>query len=200
MFVTGGAWHHANVGKAERMTTILRKLTLTAHVAVSVGWLGAVAGVLALAIAGLTSEDPQVVGAAYLGTELIWRSVLIPFGLAALLTGLVQALGTQWGLFRRSWVLAKFLLTLGAVILLLLHTRSLLPALSGIAMAVSSTAHSASAHVGKLPPQVHLVVAAGGTLLVLIATTTLSVYKPWGMTWYGRRRLHEPHEARVSQP
>ncbi len=33
----------------------LRKLALTVHVTASVGWLGAVAAFLALAIAGLTS-------------------------------------------------------------------------------------------------------------------------------------------------
>jgi hypothetical protein len=40
------------------MTPGLRKLALTAHIVSSVGWLGAVAGFLALAIAGLTSQDP----------------------------------------------------------------------------------------------------------------------------------------------
>ena len=43
-----------------------RKVALTAHVTASVGWLGAVAGFLALAIAGLTSHDPQHVRSAYL--------------------------------------------------------------------------------------------------------------------------------------
>jgi hypothetical protein len=32
---------------------------------------------------------------------------------------------------------------------------------------------------------------APGGLLVLLAATTLSVYKPWGMTPYGRRKQHE---------
>ena len=178
------------------MTPRLRKLALTAHVTTSVGWLGAVAGVLALGIAGLTSEDARMVRAAYLGTELIWRFVIIPFGLAALLTGLVQALGTQWGLFRHYWVLAKFLLTLGAFILLLMHTGSLLPALSTTATDASSRAHSSSARHGDLPPRIHLVVATGGTLLLLLATTTLSVYKPWGRTGYGRRKEREPHETK----
>lgn len=46
------------------MTHALRKLNLTAHVTSSVGWLGAVAGVLVLSIAGQTSHDPEVVRAA----------------------------------------------------------------------------------------------------------------------------------------
>ena len=42
-------------------------------------------------------------------------------------------------------------------------------------------------HAG-MPPRVHLAVAAGGTVLLLLVTTTLSVYKPWGKTRYGRRK------------
>jgi hypothetical protein len=48
----------------------LRKFALTAHVTSSVGWLGAVAGFLALAVAGLTSQDAQMVRAAYLAMDL----------------------------------------------------------------------------------------------------------------------------------
>src|SRR5262245_33621229 len=106
------------------MTPGIRKLALTAHIVVSIGWFGAAAGILALAIAGLTSEDASIVSAAYVGTELIWRFVILPLGVAALLTGLIQALGTPWGLFRHYWVLLKFILTAFALILLFLHTRS----------------------------------------------------------------------------
>jgi hypothetical protein len=48
------------------MSPSLRKLALTAHVASSVGWLGAVASFLALAIVGLTSQNAQMVRGAYL--------------------------------------------------------------------------------------------------------------------------------------
>ena len=173
------------------MTPRVRKLALTAHIIVSIGWFGAVSGVLVLAAAGLTSENAGTVSAAYVGTELIWRFVILPFSIAAVLTGLTQALGTSWGLFRHYWVLTKFLLGLGALILLLLHTHSLLPALS--AGEVSSDSRVAHNHAG-LPPRVHLVVAASGTLLLLLTTAALSVYKPWGKTPYGRRRA-EAHSG-----
>jgi hypothetical protein len=39
------------------MTPRLRKFALTAHVTSSVGWLGAVAAFLALAVAGLTGQN-----------------------------------------------------------------------------------------------------------------------------------------------
>ena len=37
---------------------------------------------------------------AYLAMDLIGWFVIVPLSLASLLTGLVQALGTTWGLFR----------------------------------------------------------------------------------------------------
>lgn len=40
------------------MTPGLRKLSLTAHVTTSVGWFGAVAAFLVLALAGLNSDNP----------------------------------------------------------------------------------------------------------------------------------------------
>ena len=47
----------------------LRKFVLTAHVVSSVGWLGAIAVFLALAIAGLASQQAQLVRGAYLAME-----------------------------------------------------------------------------------------------------------------------------------
>jgi hypothetical protein len=166
----------------------LRKLALTAHVTLSVGWLGAVVAYLALAIAGLTSQEAQLVRAAYLAMELIGWFVIVPCSLAALLTGLVQSLGTEWGVFRHYWILVKFLLTLGATTVLLLHMRTV-SLMSGAA--AETTLSSADFGVLRL----QLVVHAGGGLLVLLAATALSVYKPWGRTRYGRRKQHETHTA-----
>ena len=41
------------------MTPRLSKIMLTVHIVVSVGWLGAVAGFVALSIASLTSKIPR---------------------------------------------------------------------------------------------------------------------------------------------
>src|SRR3989441_7954075 len=103
------------------MTPTLRKLTITAHVTFSIGWLGAVAASLVLSIAGLTSRDTEVVRGAYLSMDLISRFVIIPMCFAALATGLLQALATPWGLFRYYWIVMKFGLAIFATIALLIH-------------------------------------------------------------------------------
>ena len=96
----------------------LRKLALTTHVTSSVGWLGAVGGFLALAIAGIASQDAQTVRAAYLAMHVITWFVIVPLSAAALLTGLVQSTVTPWGVFRHYWVVTKLALTVMATAIL----------------------------------------------------------------------------------
>ena len=168
----------------------LRKFALTAHVACSVGWLGAVAGFLALAVAGLASRDPRTVAAVYPAMELITLYVIVPLSLASLLSGLIQSLGTPWGLFRHYWVLIKLLLTSFATIVLLLQL--------GPIGYLGSAARRAAVPIADLrEPRTSFVVHAGGGLLVLLMTTILSVYKPRGLTRYGQRKQHEQRKPLV---
>lgn len=161
------------------MTPNLRKLVLTAHVISSVGWLGAVAGFLALAVAGLSSQNAEVVRAAYLGMDLIGWFVIVPLAFASLLSGMVQSLGTEWGLFRHYWILVKFVFTILATLLLMLH---LFKEVAVAARRVSGAALGTLPDVGRLGIQ--LVGDAGLGLLVLLVITILSVYKPWGRIRY----------------
>jgi hypothetical protein len=163
------------------MTTRGRKFALTAHVTSSVGWFGAVAGFLALAIAGAASQDAQVMPAAYLAMDLTYWYVIVPLGLASLLTGLVSSLGTDWGLFRHYWVLVKLLLTIPLTVLLLVHTQPVsYMAREGVQRTLSGD------DLGGL--RIQLAAYAGAALLVLLVATALSVYRPRGMTGYGPRR------------
>ncbi len=162
----------------------LRKLALTVHVASSVGWLGAVAGFLVLAVAGVTSPDAQTVRAAYLAMELIARFVILPLAFASFLTGLVQSLGSPWGLFRHYWVLAKLLVTVFATSVLLLQVGQ-------IGYLADMAAQTTLSAADLREPRTSLVVHAGGGLLVLLVPVALSVYKPRGVTRYGRRKQHE---------
>jgi hypothetical protein len=170
------------------MTPGLRKFALTTHVTSSVGWLGAVGAFLALAIAGLVSQDAQIVRAAYLSMHLTTWFVIVPLCLAALLTGIVQSVGTTWGLFRHYWVVTKLLLTVLATIILLVHTQPI-----DRVAAVAAQTTLASGDLRQL--RIQLVGDACAALFVLLVTTTLSVYKPWGMTSYGLRKQDEETAA-----
>lgn len=177
------------------MTPRLSKFVLTVHITTSVGWLGAVAGFFVLSIASLTSCDTEVVRGAYLSMNLIGLYVLVPLSFAALLTGLIQSLGTHWGLFRHYWVLTKLVLTFGATALLLLHQFSIMAELAGRA---SHAPAGALPEVGSLGN--NIAGKAGLGLLALLVITSLSVYKPWGRTPYGKRKQRELRQPSAQIP
>ena len=156
----------------------LRKFALTAHVTSSVGWVGSVVGVLALAIAGVASDDEQTVRAVYIAMELTAWTVLVPLALASLLTGVIQSLGTKWGLIRHYWVIAKLLITIVATVVLLMYTQTL----GSLADIASSGGDLAALRTPSV------VLHASVALLLLGAATTLAVYKPRGVTRYGWRK------------
>lgn len=165
------------------MTPRLRKLALTAHVTSSVGWIGSVVCFLVLAITGLISDAPEMVHAVYLSMELIARFVIVPLCFASLVTGIVQSLGTKWGLFRHYWILIKFIITILSTIALLVHRQ---PISYMAEVATDNAISNADLHL-----QIQLIVAPSLALLALLITTALAVYKPRGLTPYGWRKQYQ---------
>lgn len=157
----------------------LRKVVLTAHVVTSVGWLGAVMAYLVLDITAATSQDVRTLRAVYLAMELTVCYVIVPLAVATVFIGIINALGTPWGLVRHYWVLTKLLLTLAATTVLLIETQTV----SALAEQATSTADPRDLP-GTLPHSV-------GGILVLLTTTVLSVFKPRGLTRYGWRKQRE---------
>ena len=164
------------------MSPRVRKAALTTHIGCSVGWLGAVAGSLALAIAALVTDDEETMRGIYLALDVTGWFALVPLSLASLVTGLVQGLGTKWGLFRYWWVVVKLVITVIAVIVLVMYTQTL-----GVLADLAREPRPTSGAAATLPspsPVLHAAVA----LLLLLVTTTLAVFKPPGITSFGRRR------------
>jgi hypothetical protein len=91
-------------------------------------------------------------------------------------------------LFRHYWVLVKLLLTTFATLVLLAKMPLIVYAAR---RAAETTPSSADLHAAGIQLTIH---AAGG-LLVLLAITALSVYKPWGLTRYGQRKQQERQDG-----
>jgi len=162
----------------------LRKVTLTAHITSSIGWFGAVAAFLALALAGMTSQDRELVRAAYLVMGLTTWFVIVPLAFASLLTGVVSSLFTRWGLLRYYWVLLKLVITILITLILLVHTQP-------IDLLAGAAAKTAVLGANLHGAQLQMVIASSAALVVLLVLTVLSVYKPRGMTPYGQRKQDE---------
>jgi hypothetical protein len=163
----------------------LRKFALTAHLTCSVGWIGAVVAYLALGVSAATSQDPQVIRAAWIAMELTGWFVIVPLALAALLTGLVMSLITPWGLLRHYWVLIALVLTIVAAVVLLLH----MPTVSSLADVARAADGAGLRRLGGDLSH------PGLGLVVLLVITVLNVYKPRGMTRYGWRKQQEQRLA-----
>ncbi|MFI0450296.1 hypothetical protein [Actinomadura sp. 6N118] len=164
------------------MSPGLRRLALTTHVTASVGWLGAVVVALSLSVVTMTSQDIGLARAAARSLEMVGWAALIPFSVASLITGLVQSLGSRWGLFRHYWVLVKLVMNVFATTVLLLYMQTL-SHLSEVAARPTLTSDDL-AILQSPSPAVH----GTGALVLLLLAVVVSVYKPPGMTPYGARK------------
>jgi hypothetical protein len=167
------------------MTLRFRKLGLSFHVVLSVGWLGAVAAFLALA-GGPFSRDAALARASYLGMDVVGRGALLPLSLGALVSGIVQSLGTRWGLLRHYWVLVKLVLTLFATAALFVHQTTAIAEAARLA-ADAATPLMRSGRLREL--SVQLLGDSALALLVLLTATLIAVYKPWGIVGFINRSL-----------
>lgn len=162
------------------MTASTRKLLLIVHVVLSIGWIGALTGFLALSLAGLVSADEVLVRSAYVSMDLINRLVIVPSAILALLTGILQSLGTPWGLARHYWVLFKLLIIATATVMLLIKT--------GQISMMATIAGDPSFTVADLRElRVSILIHAIGGVAVLLWATALGKYKPKGLTPLGSR-------------
>jgi hypothetical protein len=156
------------------MSPTVRKSLLTVHVTFSVGWLGAVVAYLVLALVAVLGSDPTRSHAAYRTLEIVGWWAIVPCCAVAFVSGVVQALVTEWGLFRHTWIVVKLGLTAFATVILLFHLRSV-----GGIVARAMTGASPAGHGHGHGPHSLIVHAVGG-LVVLLAITAISFFKPWG--------------------
>ena len=170
-----------------RMSPGLTKLSLIVHLSSSVGWLGAVAAYMALDVTVATSQSVQTLRAAYIGMGLIASYVIVPLALASLVTGLIQSLGTKWGLFRHYWVLISLILTIVATVVLLSETRTI--------SYLADLAVDPSTSDDDLRSMGNTLVHSSGAVVVLFVIMVLNVYKPRGVTRYGWRKQQEQREV-----
>src|SRR5688572_7746713 len=160
----------------------LHRFTFTTHITSSIGWIGAVMVFLALTTIGLASDDEVTVRGVYLAMLPTAWFVLIPLAHASLLSGIVLALGTTWGLFRHYWVVLKLLITAFATVILVIYMGTFRQMAQVAADPVVDLAA-----VRNASPIGHAILAS----ILLLAATVLGVYKPFGMTAYGRRTHDE---------
>ena len=154
-----------------RLPRRARTALLTMHVAVSVGWLGLDGALVALEVSGLSTSDPSGRAgiAAAMAAIVVW--VLVPVVFCSLVSGLVLALSTSWGLVRYWWILVKCGISAA------LTASGLLLMLPRLHQIIDGDAE---------PVGMQMLIGRSIALALLLAATGLSVIKPWGKTPHGR--------------
>lgn len=117
--------------------------------------------------------------------EAVGWFVIVPLALASLLTGLLMAIGTKWGLFRHYWIAISFALTLLSVVVLLLHMPTVTTTAEFARTADPAELENLGGDLGH--PSVGL--------FILLTVHFLNVYKPAGLTRYGWRKQQSERAA-----
>ncbi len=190
MFVpTANAYFREQRISARQVSQPLRKLLLVLHIVISVGWLGLIMGMLAMAVTAVLTDDPRTQYSVYDMMNLLDQIFLGMTSLFALLTGVIGGVATKWHLMRRHWVATKFV----ATILLMCFGFGVIH--QQILKAYNLT--QAGAPVAEVRAVgIPLAICAGSAVVLLVFMTVLSTYKPWSFTRYGRRRNAAEQQAR----
>jgi hypothetical protein len=131
---------------------------ITAHIVFGVGLLGDSAGFVAVAVRRAGSADPAFRDAAHDMLAMFALFFGIPLSFLALISGVLLALATRWGLFRYPWVMLKQVLIVSVILVGALVLRPLL--------------------WGDDPGDTALILGGSWDVLALLTATTLGVVKP----------------------
>jgi hypothetical protein len=184
--IPAGTPHPSSTARRKRyskviMSPAVRKFALAVHLTFSVGWIGAVLAYLGLGVTAVTTNEVATVRAAWTAMEVTGWYVIVPLAGTSLLTGLVMALGTKWGLFRYYWVSISFVLTVFATVILLLHMPSVTASAELAQTAEGAALEALGGDLGH----------PGIGLVILLVIQVLNIYKPPGLTRYGWRKKRE---------
>lgn len=155
-----------------RLAPPWRNVLLSVHITSTVGALGADVTILALGLTGLAGSEPRTV---YPAMNVVGASVLAPLAVASLVTGVLLARLTAWGVFTYWWVTIKLATTTGLVVLVL---QVLVPRFAAAARVASAGIDLSGAE------RFQLVATAATGIALLVAMVVLGVFKP---SWRLRR-------------
>lgn len=165
-----------------------RQWVLLSHVVLSVGWLGAGAANLVLAVTAATTSSPTSRRVSY---ELINRldfALVIPLAFGSLASGVLISVVTPWGLIRHWWVLVKLALT---VVVIVFSTF-------GVGVWVEQSIAATATSDLPSPTAFWLVAGAAANVAAFLFMTWASIAKPWPKTPWARLRRRAVKQGRPS--
>ena len=154
-----------------------RQWLLLAHVITSLGWMGAGAANVVLAVTAIRTDDAPLRRSCYQLINVIDFALVIPLAFSALGSGMIIGLATKWRLLRHWWVVVKLVLTLAVIIF----------STFGVGVWVEQSMAATTGPVATPSPVAEeLVVGAGANIAAFLFMTWASVTKPWPRTPWAR--------------
>ena len=148
-----------------------RKALLTIHIASAVALLGGTAGFLVIAVRAATRGDQAEAHVLYEALGQLPLFTGIPLSFIALVSGVLVALTSKWGLFRYWWVTAKLTLLVGVLLLgAFVNSRT-------TNTMIDTTAPSGD---GQDSAERYLVASVIVQFAMVLAAIVLAVFKPGG--------------------
>lgn len=175
------------------LTARRRNLALTVHVVAAVALLGASTVMLVAGLRAASRDDAQEAHAIYALLRLLTVSLDLPLAAIALLSGVLLALTSSWGIFRYWWVVTK----------LAIFAATLILGLALISPSIDTMLNVTEAgDPGESGARWTLIAGAGVQVTILLGAATLGVFKPGG--YVRRPRLPRPRAGagrrRADQP
>ena len=179
-----------------RVSPPVYKLLLAAHIMVSGTWLGVVVAKLALGLAAVATDEPAASGALFAAMQAV-NPAFPPATVGTIVTGVLLSLGTKWGLLRHYWIATKLVLAVGVIATAVRIGDQLV---QRTIAAPSGPAADGGTILGIPMAPALLISLSAAHALMLGAATVISVYKPWGKTWFGRRQTARSRSGQVTAP
>ncbi|GAB3833702.1 hypothetical protein [Kribbella italica] len=148
-----------------RLSGRTRKLTLVVHIASVGSWLGLDVAMAVLVFTALGTGDVETKALCFRALELVTIWPMTISGLTCLVTGVLLAYGSKYGLVKYWWVVVKLGLNL------LLSTLILIALRPGVVDLAEKGAEGNAVDL-VFPPIV--------SPTLLMVAVVLSVFKPWG--------------------
>ncbi|ADB33955.1 hypothetical protein Kfla_4939 [Kribbella flavida DSM 17836] len=150
-----------------------RKLLLVLHLASVGSWLGIDVTMAVLVFTALGADDPGTRSLCFRALELVAVWPMTISGLTCLVTGVILAYGSKYGLTKYWWVVVKLVLNLLLTTLVLIALR---PGVNDMA----EQARIQEAGGPAMAPASDLIFPPIVSPTLLMVAVVLSVFKPWG--------------------
>ena len=162
--------------KRNKITVTQKRWLLSAHLLFIAAWLGASFCSLAFNITTLFTTDPHALNTISVFTDTLDHTIIRGGAAGALLTGLLLAVLTQWGLFRFYWINVKEIVSVLCIAVDLIAIRwnehlISLTATQGL-QALSNPLYLTNRTLLFIGIFFHIVALSG--------VIVISIFKPWG--------------------